>query len=156
MVGDHQPPNKTVYGSTANAQAAAAAATVQRAVLASNPAAPALWEAFAPAGVKRLFAPAKVKQRFYPQCSGCSQLQARRGSGREALAWLTPWRQADAMRRAVKKLVPHFGGVQPFAYAGALTGLRHYGGPGERARGPSLERWLAEAQRALDRGRARW
>ncbi len=57
--------------------------------------------------------------------------------------------QADALRRGVKKLVAHFGGVQPYGYAGVLVGLRQYSAPPEgrgAQRGTSLERWLTEAQ----------
>jgi hypothetical protein len=49
----------------------------------------------------------------------------------------------------VKKLVPHFGGVQPYAYAGVLVGLRQYTPPQEgrgAQRGTSLDRWLTEVQ----------
>jgi hypothetical protein len=49
----------------------------------------------------------------------------------------------------VKKLVPHFGGVQPYAYAGVLVGLRHFTPPLEgrgAQRGTTLDRWLTEVQ----------
>ena len=45
--------------------------------------------------------------------------------------------------------MPHFGGVQPFGYAGVLVGLRQYSAPPEgrgAQRGTSLERWLQDAQ----------
>jgi hypothetical protein len=57
--------------------------------------------------------------------------------------------QSDALRRGVKKLVPHFGGVQPYAYAGVLVGLRHFTPPLEgrgAQRGTTLDRWLTEVQ----------
>ena len=60
-----------------------------------------------------------------------------------------PQLQSDALRRNLKKLVPHFGGVQPYAYAGVLVGLRQYSAPAEgrgAQRSTSLERWLADAQ----------
>ena len=76
----------------------------------------------------RLFGKTRVKQRFFPECNSCSQLQA------------------DAMRRNVKKLVLHFGGVQAYSYAGVLVGLRQYSAPPVAARGTSLERWFEDAQ----------
>ena len=91
----------------------------------------------------RLFAPPKVKQRFFPQCESCSSLQS------------------DALRRGITKMVAHFGGVQPYAYAGILVGLRQYsaeeaakgtaGKPGGSTGGGSttLDKWLADARRAL-------
>ena len=57
--------------------------------------------------------------------------------------------QSDALRRGIKKLVPHFGGVQPYAYAGVLVGLRQYTPPQEgrgAQRGTSLDKWLTEMQ----------
>ena len=57
--------------------------------------------------------------------------------------------QSDALRRNVKKLVTHFGGVQPYAYAGVLVGLRQYTPPQEgrgAQRGTTLDRWLTEVQ----------
>ena len=57
--------------------------------------------------------------------------------------------QSDALRRNIKKLVPHFGGVQPYAYAGVLVGLRQYAPPQEgrgAQRGTSLDKWLTEMQ----------
>lgn len=57
--------------------------------------------------------------------------------------------QSDALRRNVKKLVTHFGGVQPYAYAGVLVGLRQYAPPQEgrgAQRGTTLDRWLTEVQ----------
>ncbi len=57
--------------------------------------------------------------------------------------------QSDALRRSVKKLVAHFGGAQPYGYAGVLVGLRQYTAPADgrgAQRGTSLDRWLAEAQ----------
>ena len=80
----------------------------------------------------RLLAPTRVKQRFFPECTGCSQLQA------------------DAMRRNVKKLVLHFGGIQAYSYAGVLVGMRHYSAPPPPARGTSLERWYEEAKRSAE------
>ena len=62
--------------------------------------------------------------------------------------------QADALRRGLKKLVPHFGGVQAYGYAGVLVGLRQYAPPTEgrgAQRATSLERWLADAQAATAR-----
>ena len=47
--------------------------------------------------------------------------------------------------------MPHFGGVQPYAYAGVLVGLRQYTPPQEgrgAQRGTSLDKWLAEVQSA--------
>ena len=58
------------------------------------------------------------------------------------------------MRRNVKKLVLHFGGAQPFNYAGVLVGLRQYDRPesGRGAqRGQSLESWLDEKKRGMQR-----
>ena len=58
-------------------------------------------------------------------------------------------------------MVAHFGGVQPYAYAGILVGLRQYsaeeaakgtaGKPGGSTGGGSttLDKWLADARRAL-------
>ena len=57
--------------------------------------------------------------------------------------------QSDALRRNVKKLVTHFGGEQPYAYAGVLVGLRQYAPPQEgrgAQRGTTLDRWLTEVQ----------
>lgn len=99
----------------------------------------------------RLLASPKVKQRFFPQCESCSSLQS------------------DALRRGIKKMVAHFGGVQPYAYAGVLVGLRQYSAeevttgskPGSKAGGKAgssssggggsttLDKWLADARRAL-------
>ena len=62
--------------------------------------------------------------------------------------------QADALRRNFKKLVPHFGGVQPYSYAGIHVGLRQYSAPLEgrgAQRSTSLDRWLADAQAAAGR-----
>ena len=86
----------------------------------------------------RLFAAPRQRQRFFPQCASCSSLQS------------------DALRRSVKKLVAHFGGVQPFGYAGVLLGLRQYSAPQEgrgTQRGTSLENWLAKAQAHTPRWR---
>ena len=140
VIADHQPPNKTVYGSTAAAVAAAAAQKVAD----DNPVVTFGIRMMYPKIFARLFAPPKIKQRFFPQCESCSQLQS------------------DAMRRSVKKLVAHFGGVQPFAYAGVLVGLRQYTGPDSSAStaapakgkannksGSTLEKWLEDAKRAL-------
>ncbi|KAK9867102.1 hypothetical protein WJX84_001221 [Apatococcus fuscideae] len=47
-------------------------------------------------------------QRFYPQCRGCSQLQA------------------AAVRANKTKLIMHRGGPRSWYFAGVLVGLRHY------------------------------
>jgi len=50
--------------------------------------------------------------------------------------------------------VPHFGGVQPYAYAGVLVGLRQYAPPTEgrgAQRGTTLDRWLTEMQQSARR-----
>jgi hypothetical protein len=50
--------------------------------------------------------------------------------------------------------VLHFGGVQPYAYAGVLVGLRQYTAPAEgrgAQRSTSLDRWLTDAQQATRR-----
>ena len=132
VIADHQPPNKTVYGSTVNAVAAAVA---QRAAAEQPLVAGALNLAY-PQVFSRLFGPTKVKQRFFPQCGNCSQSQA------------------DAMRRSVKKLVLHFGGAQTYAYAGVLVGLRQYSPPTAR-RGTSLESWFADHAAAAERSWAK-
>ena len=94
----------------------------------------------------------KVKQRFFPQCGGCSSVRlfvAAGACGLPALIPAPPQLQSDALRRGIKKLVPHFGGVQPYAYAGVLVGLRQYTPPQEgrgAQRGTTLDRWLTEMQ----------
>ena len=109
------------------AQAAEAAAS-------ANPVLAVGFSFAAPAFVKSLLGTrTRVRQRFFPQCTACSSLQS------------------DALRRNLKKLVLHFGGVQPYAYAGVLVGLRQYAPPppGRGAqRATSLDAWFADATAA--------
>jgi len=168
VIADHQPPNKTVYGAARRAGlgrglsserrrqhrrragrrggaegcggAAAGGAWPRRRSLArararalSTPPQAASLNLAYPQVFARLFAPTKVKQRFFPECVSCSQLQS------------------DAMRRNVKKLVLHFGGMQAYAYSGVLVGVRHYSAPATPMRGTSLERWFEDAKKRAEK-----
>lgn len=135
VIADHQPPNKTVYGSSAARTAAAAAAVADAAArkggagggvgrVAKRVHALAKPHTFL-ARMRHLLLRLKPRsaspkggpfppQRFYPQCVPCSGVQA------------------DAMRTGATKLVAHHGGLQPYGYAGTLVGMRYFTPPVEQ------------------------